>query len=184
MNRGKGSGTVWKPHCDQGRVPTEWPSHRGEEEELHTGLASATSATSEGGGHHAPPPGEGRTVGLLGQAVGATWRRGQRRATEGSARMHRHTHAHEYTRTCAHTHARACTHAEVSTFADAQTRTRRRPGPPAAHLPLAVGLHQLAQRGVPLDFELDHGAVLPGHLQVDVVVLRLHALLQKTRTGP
>ena len=28
-----------------------------------------------------------------------------------------------------------------------------------------------------LDLELDHGAILPGHLQVDVVVLRLHSLL-------
>ena len=30
-----------------------------------------------------------------------------------------------------------------------------------------------------LDLELDHGAVLPGHLQVDVVVLRLYSLLQR-----
>lgn len=56
-------------------------------------------------------------------------------------------------------------------------------GTSRTHLPLAVRLHQLAQRGVSLDFELDHGAVLPGHLQVDVVVLRLHALLQKTQNG-
>lgn len=44
-------------------------------------------------------------------------------------------------------------------------------------LPLAVRLHQLAQRGVPLDFELHDGAVLPRHFQVDVVVLSFHAFL-------
>lgn len=38
-------------------------------------------------------------------------------------------------------------------------------------LPLAVGLHQLAERRVPLDLELHDGAILPGHLQVDVVIL-------------
>lgn len=32
---------------------------------------------------------------------------------------------------------------------------------------------------MPLDLELDDGAVLPGHLQVDVAVLRLHSLLQR-----
>lgn len=46
-----------------------------------------------------------------------------------------------------------------------------------AHLPLAVGLHQLAERRVPLDLELHDGAILPGHLQVDVVVLCLHSFL-------
>lgn len=45
------------------------------------------------------------------------------------------------------------------------------------YLPLAVRLHQLAERRVPLDLELHHGAVLPGHLQVDVVVLRFHPFL-------
>lgn len=49
-----------------------------------------------------------------------------------------------------------------------------------AHLPLAVGLHQLAERRVPLDLELHDGAILPGHLQVDVVVLCLHSFLGKT----
>lgn len=44
-------------------------------------------------------------------------------------------------------------------------------------LPLAVGLHQLAERRVPLDLELHDGAILPGHLQVDVVVLCLHSFL-------
>lgn len=33
---------------------------------------------------------------------------------------------------------------------------------------LAVGDHQLPQRRVFLDFELDHGIVLPQHLQIDV----------------
>lgn len=116
------------------------------------------------GGQRAPPPGEGRTGSLRGQAAGTTWRRRQRgRASEGRARAPRHTHAHRCTRT--HTRARVRAHART-------------------HLPLAVRLHQLAQRGVPLDLELDHGAVLAGHLQVDVVVLRLHALLQETHTGP
>lgn len=50
---------------------------------------------------------------------------------------------------------------------------------PPTHLALTVGLHQLAERRVPLDLELDDGAVLPGHLQVDVAVLRLHSLLQR-----
>lgn len=32
------------------------------------------------------------------------------------------------------------------------------------------------------DFELDHRAILTGHLQVNVVVLRLHSFLQQQTT--
>lgn len=44
-------------------------------------------------------------------------------------------------------------------------------------LSFAVGLHEFAERSVPFDFELDHGAVLSGHFQVDVVVFSFHSLL-------
>lgn len=57
---------------------------------------------------------------------------------------------------------------------------RPREGPQhRAYLPLTVGLHQLAERGVPLDFELNHGAVLSRYFQVDVVVFRFHTFLDK-----
>ena len=46
-----------------------------------------------------------------------------------------------------------------------------------AHLSFAVSLHEFAEGGVSLYFELDHRTVLPRNLQVDVVVLRLHSLL-------
>lgn len=52
---------------------------------------------------------------------------------------------------------------------------------PRAYLPLAVCLHQLAQRGVPLDFELHDGAILPRHFQVDVIILCFHAFLEEKR---
>lgn len=59
-------------------------------------------------------------------------------------------------------------------------RSAPAPAGRCAHLPLAVGLHQLAERRVPLDLELHDGAILPSHLQVDVVVLCLHSFLGKT----
>lgn len=54
---------------------------------------------------------------------------------------------------------------------------------PQPHLPLAVRLHQLAERRVPLDLELHHGAVLPRHFQVDVIILCFHAFLGEETGG-
>lgn len=44
-------------------------------------------------------------------------------------------------------------------------------------LSFAVRLHEFAERSVPLDLELNHRPVLTSHLEVDVVVLRLHSFL-------
>lgn len=47
------------------------------------------------------------------------------------------------------------------------------------HLSFTVGLHQFAERRMPLDFELHHRAVLSRHLQVDVfVIFSLHSFLK------
>lgn len=109
----------------------------------------------------------------------------------------RYTRFREYprahTRTRAHTraHTHTCIRGSGHRLLSRGQGSGREPGPQRwrTHLPLAVRLHQLAQRGVSLDFELHHGAVLPGHLEVDVVVLGLHALLQahtrpRLSTGP
>lgn len=49
-----------------------------------------------------------------------------------------------------------------------------------SHLPFTVGFHQFAEWSVPLDFKLHHRAILPRHLQVDMlIVLSLHSLLVK-----
>lgn len=51
-----------------------------------------------------------------------------------------------------------------------------------SHLPFTVGFHQFAEWSVSLDFKLHHRAILPRHLQVDVlIVLSLHSLLQRGR---
>lgn len=51
-----------------------------------------------------------------------------------------------------------------------------------SHLPFTVGFHQFAEWSVPLDFKLHHRAILPRHLQVDVlIVLSLHSLLEIER---
>lgn len=44
-------------------------------------------------------------------------------------------------------------------------------------LSFAVRLHEFAERSVSFDFELYHRAILACHLEVNVVVLRLHSLL-------
>lgn len=51
-----------------------------------------------------------------------------------------------------------------------------------SHLPFTVGFHQFAEWSVPLDFKLHHRAILPRHLQVDMlIVLSLHSLLVRGR---
>lgn len=51
-----------------------------------------------------------------------------------------------------------------------------------SHLPFTVGFHQFAEWSVSLDLKLHHRAILPRHLQVDVlIVLGLHSLLESER---
>lgn len=50
------------------------------------------------------------------------------------------------------------------------------------YLSFTVRLHEFVECSMPFDFELDHRAILTGHLQVNVVVLRLHSFLQQQTT--
>ena len=47
------------------------------------------------------------------------------------------------------------------------------------HLSLTVCLHKFAERSMPFDFELYNRSILTSYLEVNVVVLRLHSLLQQ-----
>lgn len=191
IKKGQESSTVWKP--SQAGSPQTPRRRRGTRTPRYD--PSSTRKTCQ-----APRPGATGALPAKDGATASLQETGQKReglrgggacthtSTSTQAGTHTQRGTRTYTGTHKHTRRHTCTQARRHAHTQVHTRTHKctrvhtqaRAGAPAPpHLALAVGLHQLAERRVSLDLELDHGAVLPGHLQVDVVILRLHPLLQR-----